>query len=58
MGEKRLYNLAHDMLLMKWGNERDFLEKHPDAKIARDREKKLWEELLELEKEMKEKKFA
>lgn len=28
MEEKRLYNLAYDMLLMKWGNEHDFLEKY------------------------------
>lgn len=58
MTEKRLYNLAHDMLLIKWGNEHDFLEKYPDDKIAKTREIKLWDELLELEKEMKEKKYA
>lgn len=58
MEEKRLYNLAHDMLLIKWENERDFLEKYPNDEVAKNREKKLWNELLELEKEMKEKKFA
>lgn len=57
MKEKRLYNLAHDMLLMKWSNEHDFLEKHPDNEISKDNEEKLWNELMELEKEMKEKKF-
>lgn len=57
MKEKRLYNLAHDMLLMKWSNEHDFLEKHPDNEISKDNEGKLWNELMELEKEMKEKKF-
>ena len=29
MEEKRLYNLAHDVFLMKWGREHDFLEKVP-----------------------------
>ena len=57
MKEKRLYNLAHDMLLMKWSNEHDFLGKHPDNEISKDNEEKLWNELMELEKEMKEKKF-
>lgn len=57
MEEKRLYNLVHDMLLMKWGNEYDFLEKYPDDEIAKAREKKLWNELIQLEEEMKKKKF-
>lgn len=26
MEEKRLYNLAYDMLLIRWGSEHDFLE--------------------------------
>lgn len=57
MKEKRLYNLAHDMLLMMWGREHDFLERTPENEIARNREEKLWNELMELEKEMNEKKF-
>lgn len=57
MEEKRLYNLAHDALLMMWGREHDFLEKHPEDEISINRERKLWNELEELEKEMKEKKF-
>lgn len=58
MEEKRLYNLAYDMLLMKWGNEHDFLEKYPNDEIAKTREKKLWNELIQLQEEMIEKKFA
>ncbi len=58
MEEKRLYNLAYDMLLMRWSNEYDFLKKHPDNEIAIAREKKLWNELIQLQEEMKEKKFA
>lgn len=58
MEEKRLYNLAYDMLLMKWGNEHDFLEKYPNDEIAKVREEKLWNELIQLKEEMKEKKFA
>lgn len=46
------------MLLMKWGNEHDFLEKYPNDEIAKTREKKLWNELIQLKEEMKEKKFA
>lgn len=58
MEEKRLYNLAYDMLLITWGSEHDFLGKHPDDEIAKVREKKLWNELIQLREEMKEKKLA
>lgn len=58
MEEKRLYNLAHDALLMKWGRAHDFLEKYPDNEIAKIKEKKLWNELIELEEEMMAKKFS
>ena len=49
MEEKRLYNLAHDALLMKWGREHDFLEKYPDNQISKIKEGQLWNELIELE---------
>ena len=58
MEEKRLYNLAHDALLMKWGREYDFLEKYPDNQISKIKERQLWNELIELEEEMMTKKFA
>ena len=53
MKEERLYKLAHEMLLMKWSKEKDFLEKHPNNEISKSRENKLWNELLELEKGLK-----
>lgn len=47
-----------DALLMKWGREHDFLEKYPDNQISKIKERQLWNELIELEEEMKTKKFA
>ena len=58
MEEKRLYNLAHDALIMKWGREHDFLEKYPDNQISKIKERQLRNELIELEEEMIAKKFA
>ena len=58
MEEKRLYNLAHDALLMKWGREHDFLEKYPYNEITKIKDKKLSNELIELEEEMMTKKFS
>lgn len=57
MKEKRLYELAHEALLMKWGREHDFLEKYPDNEASKIIEKQLWNELIEMEDEMKTKKF-
>lgn len=53
MKEERLYKLAHEALLNKWGRERDFLAQHPENEIAYVREKALWNELLQIEEEMK-----
>lgn len=53
MKEKRLYELAHEALLMKWGKEHDFLEKYPNNEASKIREKQLWDELIEMEDEMK-----
>ena len=58
MNEKRLYKLAREMLLLKWCREHNFLEEHPNDKISIIKEKKLWDELNELEKEMKERKLV
>lgn len=52
MKESRLYELAHDALLSKWARENGFLKEHPENSILQIREKKLWNELIELENEM------
>lgn len=39
MKEKRLYELAHEALLNKWGKENDFLKEHPENEISQIREK-------------------
>ena len=49
MTEERIYSLAWDSLIQKWGREHDFLEQHKDNEIAKNRERKLWNELMELE---------
>lgn len=53
MKEERLYELAHEALLNKWGRENDFLKQHPANEISQIKEKELWNELIELEEEMK-----
>ena len=55
MSEERIYNLAYDMLLMNWGKEYDYLEENPDDEIAKNRVEKLWNELEELKREIREK---
>lgn len=57
MKESRLYELAHEALLNKWGRESDFLKEHPENEISRVREKELWNELMAMETEMKNKGF-
>lgn len=49
--EERLYELAYEALLNRWGREYDFLKEHPENKISRIREKKLWNELMEFKEE-------
>lgn len=41
----------------KWGRENDFLKEHPENEISQIKEKELWNELLNLENEMKSKGF-
>lgn len=53
MKQERLYELAHEALLNKWGTEFTFLHDHPENKISQSREKELWNELIELEEEMR-----
>lgn len=57
MKEERLYELAHEALLNKWGREHDFLKEHPENEISQIKEKELWNELVQLEEEMKVKGF-
>lgn len=57
MKEERLYELAHEALLNKWGRESDFLKEHPENEISQIKEKELWNELIQLEEEMKAKGF-
>ena len=57
MKESRLYELAHEALLSKWGRENDFLKEHPENEISQIKEKELWNELIALEEEMKRKGF-
>lgn len=52
MKEERLYELAHEALLNKWGRENDFLKEHPENEISQIKEKELWNELIQLEEEM------
>ena len=55
MEEERLYELAHEALLNKWGRECDFLKEHPENEISQIKEKELWNELIQLEEEMRDK---
>lgn len=57
MKEKILYALKYLVLLGKWGDEYDFLLAHPDNEVSKIKEQQLWNELIELEEEMKTKKF-
>lgn len=57
MKEERLYELAHEALLNKWGREHDFLKEHPENEISQIKEKELWNELIQLEEEMNVKGF-
>lgn len=53
MKEERLYELAREALLNRWGREYDFLKKYPENEISKIREKELWNELIELDEEIK-----
>ena len=53
MKEERLYELAHEALFNKWVKESNFLNYHPGNVISKAREKELWNEIIELNEEMK-----
>ena len=57
MKETRLYEFAYEALLERWGREYDYTMKYPDNEGYTAQEKELWNELLNLENEMKSKGF-
>lgn len=57
MSDARLYELAYEGLLTQWGRSYDFVRKYPNSDFFKTKEKKLWNELLILEAEMKIKGF-
>lgn len=57
MKETRLYELAYEALLERWGREYYYAMKYPDIEGYTAQEKELWNELFNLENEMKSKGF-
>ena len=57
MSEARLYELAHEALLTRWGRSYDDVRKYPNCDFFETKERELWNELLILETEMKIKGF-
>lgn len=53
MKEERLYELAHEALLEKWSRAYADVRSYPSCEFFRPEERELWNELIELEKEMK-----
>lgn len=51
MSEARLYELAHEALLARWSRS------YPNCDFFETKQKELWNELLNLENEMKSKGF-
>lgn len=52
MNEARLYELAHEALLTRWGRSYDDVRNHPNCDFFKTKQKELWNELLNLEHEM------
>ena len=57
MSEARLYELAHEALLTRWSMSCDNVRNYPNCDFFETQKKKLWNELLNLENEMKSKGF-
>ena len=53
MKEKRLYELAHECLLGKWGKAYEDVRSYPSCESFKSIERELWNELCTLESEMK-----
>lgn len=53
MSEERLYKLAHEALLERWTRRYEDAQNYPGCVFFISDEKKLWNELLNLESEMK-----
>ena len=57
MREARLYELAHEALLTRWSMSYDDVRNYPNCDFFETKQKELWNELLNLENEMKSKGF-
>lgn len=57
MSEARLYELAHEALLSRWSRSYDDVRNYPNCDFFETKQKELWNELLNLENEMKSKGF-
>lgn len=53
MSEERLYKLAHEALLERWSRRYEDAQNYPGCEFFRSDEKELWNELLNLESEMR-----
>ena len=57
MKEARLYELAYEALLERWGKSYDDVRNYPNCDFFEKKQKELWNELLNLKNEMKSKGF-
>ena len=57
MSEARLYELAYEALLTRWSRSYDDVMNYPNCDFFETKQKELWNELLNLENEMKRKGF-
>ena len=57
MSEARLYELAHEALLARWSRSYDDVRNYPNCDFFETKQKELWNDLLNLENEMKSKGF-
>ena len=53
MTQKRVYELAHEMMLIKWAREKEILDKNPDDELARLRATEYLNDLNWLERKLK-----
>lgn len=53
MSEERLYKLAHEALLERWSRRYEDVQNYPGSVFIVSNEKELWNELLNLESEMR-----
>ena len=53
MTQKRVYELAHEMMLIKWAREKEILDKNPDDELAILRTTEYLNDLNWLERKLK-----